>query len=102
MNLDQARDICLSFPGAVEGQHHGHPDFRLKNKIFASLQPEKELAVLRLPLEMAEAMATERPECLRLVSRFGGAGWVAIELASFDLAEFANLTGIAFGMRAGK
>jgi hypothetical protein len=31
------RRIALSFPGATEGSHMGHPDFRVAGKIFATL-----------------------------------------------------------------
>lgn len=27
-------------PGAVEGEHHGHPDFRAGGRVFASLHPD--------------------------------------------------------------
>jgi hypothetical protein len=31
------RRLALSLPEAAEGAHMGHPDFRVRNKIFASL-----------------------------------------------------------------
>ncbi len=31
------RRAALSLPEATEGAHMGHPDFRVRNKIFASL-----------------------------------------------------------------
>ena len=37
MTPDQFRRIALSFSGAVEGAHGGHPDFRVGGKVFASL-----------------------------------------------------------------
>lgn len=33
------RRIALSLPGVVEGEHMGHPDFRVGGKIFATLWP---------------------------------------------------------------
>lgn len=99
MNVDEAREVYLSFAGAEESAHHGHPDFRVGNKIFASLQPEKGLGVLRLPMEMAEAVASESPDARRLVSRFGGCGWVAFTLSSTEVEEFRGLAEIAFQHR---
>lgn len=32
------RRVALSFEGAVEGAHMGHPDFRANGRIFATLQ----------------------------------------------------------------
>lgn len=37
MTPDAFRKIALSMPAAVEGGHMGHPDFRVKGKIFATL-----------------------------------------------------------------
>src|ERR1044072_720432 len=99
MTIEQARKICLSMHGAAEGQDHGHPDPRGGNTIFASLQPEKETAVLRLPMEMAEAVTAEAANARRLVSRFGGCGWVAFELAKTEVEDFRGLAEIALHAR---
>lgn len=37
MTADQFRRTALSFAGAVEQSHQGHPDFRAGRKIFATL-----------------------------------------------------------------
>jgi hypothetical protein len=37
MTPDQFRRIALGFPEAVESAHMGHPDFRVRGKIFATL-----------------------------------------------------------------
>lgn len=37
MTADNFRQLALAQPGAVEGAHRNHPDFRLGGKIFASL-----------------------------------------------------------------
>jgi len=34
---DDFRRLALALPGAVEGAHMGHPDFRVGGKVFASL-----------------------------------------------------------------
>jgi hypothetical protein len=31
------RRIVLALPDAVEGSHTGHPDFRVQNRIFATI-----------------------------------------------------------------
>ena len=43
-----ARKIILSMPEAEESQHHGHPDFRVNNKIFATLWPDEKRAVVKI------------------------------------------------------
>lgn len=37
MTEAEFRRAALSFPGATEGAHMGHPDFRVAGKVFASL-----------------------------------------------------------------
>ena len=39
MKPDDFRKVALSMPEAVEGSHMDHPDFRVNNKIFATLWP---------------------------------------------------------------
>ncbi len=98
MTLDDARAINLSLPGAVEGAHHGHPDFRIDGKIFGSLQPQADLAVLRLPLEMAEALAQESPGKFTLKSRSNG-GWLGIHVQHMTAEEFRPLAELAIQSR---
>lgn len=43
MTADKFRELALSIPGACESSHMRHPDFRLKNKIFATLGYPDEL-----------------------------------------------------------
>ena len=37
MTVDDFRQLALSLPEAVESAHMDHPDFRVRNKIFATL-----------------------------------------------------------------
>jgi hypothetical protein len=41
MTAQQFRKLALSMPEAEEGAHMGHPDFRVKGKIFATLLPRE-------------------------------------------------------------
>lgn len=36
---ERVRAFALSLPEAAESSHHGTPDFRVRNKIFATLPP---------------------------------------------------------------
>jgi hypothetical protein len=102
VTVDEARSAFLSLDGASEGEHHGHPDFRVGNKIFGTLQPDGGRVVLRLPEELAEAMAAENPVACKVVSRIGGMGWLAFELATTTRDEFEPLVQLAFERRRSK
>jgi hypothetical protein len=43
---DEARELALALPEAVEVDHHGRPSFRVAGKIFATLWSEHELNVM--------------------------------------------------------
>lgn len=55
------RDLALRLPGAVEGEHMGHADFRVRDKIFATLgYPSAEFATILLsPEEQASFVSAE-------------------------------------------
>jgi hypothetical protein len=59
MTADEFRSLALSFAGAIESAHMGHPDFRVKGKIFATLHyPARESGMIKLtPAKQKELMA---------------------------------------------
>ena len=42
------RKLALAQPHAVEGAHNGHADFRVGGKVFASLGPDEDWAMVKL------------------------------------------------------
>jgi len=48
MTIDDFRSLALSLPEASESAHMGHPDFRVKGKIFATIWPEEEWGMVKL------------------------------------------------------
>ncbi|MFZ0503954.1 MAG: MmcQ/YjbR family DNA-binding protein [Chthoniobacterales bacterium] len=40
--------LALSLPEAVEGEHMNQPDFRVRNRIFATLWPNQNRGVVKL------------------------------------------------------
>ena len=41
------RRLALALPGAVESSHFRRPDFRVRNRIFATLPPDRRAVVLK-------------------------------------------------------
>ncbi|MBS1715127.1 MAG: MmcQ/YjbR family DNA-binding protein [Armatimonadetes bacterium] len=91
MSPEQARCILLSLPGAVEGSHHGHPDFRYVNKIFATLWPADGRAVLRLSSGAAEVLALQEPDRYAIHSRSANWYWLSVSLDHVDEQDFVEL-----------
>jgi hypothetical protein len=60
------RRIALSFPGAEERAHMGHPDFRVGGKIFATLaHPDAAHGVVVLLPEQQDMAIEAEPEAFR-------------------------------------
>ena len=57
------RKLALTLPEATEGSHFGVADFRVVNKIFATLAYEKDgCGVLMLTPDQQEGMVADDPE----------------------------------------
>jgi hypothetical protein len=78
MTEDDFRRLALALPGAVEGSHMGHPDFRAggpQGPIFASLSGKDPVAgMVRLPLDLQQAFLAESPEVYHPASGAWGLG----------------------------
>jgi hypothetical protein len=61
MTADEFRSLALRLPEALEDAHMGHPDFRVRNKIFATLSwRDEDLGMVKLtPEQQAEFMRSE-------------------------------------------
>jgi hypothetical protein len=63
MTVDDFRLMALSFPETVEQQHMGHPDFRVRGKIFATLgYPSAEWGMVKLTPKLQERLAQAAPD----------------------------------------
>lgn len=74
-SADDFRSLALSFPGAEEKAHMGHPDFRVGGKIFATLGAHGAGGgmVALLPEQQELAMAAE-PEAFKPAAGAWGRG----------------------------
>jgi len=76
------RRIALSFPGAEEKAHMGHPDFRVGGRIFATLgAPGAEWgAVMLLPEQQELAMEAEPDAFKPAAGAWGRGGSTMVKL----------------------
>ena len=87
MTPEQFRRLALSMPGAVEGEHHGHPDFRANGRIFATLLPDGERGMVRLsPQQQREIVQAHAAGVVPANGAWGRAGCTLVRLqaASVD------------------
>ncbi|MFN0105179.1 MAG: MmcQ/YjbR family DNA-binding protein [Bryobacteraceae bacterium] len=90
------RKLALKMPEATEGTHHGVADFRVGNKIFATLAYERSgSGVLLLTPEHQEGMVADAPEIFSAVpNAWGRQGATLVKLAAVkpDILESALRT----------
>jgi hypothetical protein len=63
MTTQAFRRLALSMPEACEGNHMGHPDFRVNGKIFATLcYPDENWGMVKLTPEQQKVFVGHEPE----------------------------------------
>ncbi len=73
MTAAEFRRLALAQPEAVEASHMDHPDFRVGNKIFATLDyPEKGWAMVKVTSNQQKLLVREDPEGFRPVKGVWG------------------------------
>ena len=77
------RRIALAFPGAEEGSHMGHADFRVGGKVFATLgYPNAAFGMVALLPEQQELAVEAEPEAFKLAAgTWGQDGATLVDLA---------------------
>ena len=91
----QARRIFLEQPEAEEKSHMGHPDFRVGGKIFATLQPKKDVAVVMIAPADQLAAVQMNPEALAL-KYWGKKAYVEVHLRRANAALLRALAHAAW------
>lgn len=84
------RRLALALPGAEERSHFGKADFRVRNRIFASL-PEPTRGVIKLTPDEQRMMAEAEPGNFAPINGgWGRQGWTSIDLANADEPTLAG------------
>lgn len=79
MNAAQFRRIVLGVPGAVEGAHMGHADFRVNGRVFASLGPDEDFGVVGLGEDDQARLVSAWPGQFEpLNGAWGARGWTRV------------------------
>lgn len=75
MTADAFRRLALSLPETEESAHMGHPDFRVRGKIFATLAaPDPAWAMVKLTPEQQAAFVESSPAVFAPVKGGWGRG----------------------------
>ena len=82
---DDFRRIVLGMTGVTESAHMGHPDFRVKGRIFATLHADREWGMVKLTPEQQGPFVRDFPGVFVPESgAWGRQGCTAVRLARVD------------------
>ncbi|HLU40252.1 MAG TPA: MmcQ/YjbR family DNA-binding protein [Planctomycetota bacterium] len=87
---DRFRRMALALPDAVEGEHMGQPDFRAGGRVFASLQPERRLDMVKLTPAQQRRFVAEGDTFFPATGAWGRQGYTHVRLASVDPTTAAD------------
>lgn len=62
MTIDEFRKMALELPASSESAHMGHPDFRVRNKIFATIRPDEGWGMVKLTPGQQDMFVKSEPQ----------------------------------------
>ena len=99
VSADQARELALALPEAIEQDHHGRPSFRVDSKIFATLWDDEHMNVMLDEPGILTAVEAHPEEC---AERWWGKRLAAVhvDLDRVDAGLLADLLADAWEGKA--
>lgn len=101
MTAEQAADLALAPPDAVEADHHGRRSFRVGGRIFATLWDETHMNVM-LDADGIRTAVADRPDVCAEVWWGRRLAAVRVDLTRAAPELLAELLADAWERRAGK
>jgi len=88
MTAAQFRRLALSLPKVVESSHFSHPDFRVRNRVFATLgYPDPRYGMIRLTPKEQKELVRAAPESFRpAAGAWGRSGSTIVLLSAITAA----------------
>jgi len=97
IDLETARQIALSLPGAVEQDHHGRPSFRANGRIFSTLwEPQNRMMVKLSPIDQSVFNSFDPTVFFPVPNKWGLKGATFIELAKVRRDMLEDALNIAY------
>ena len=96
------RELALSLPEATEKETWGHPTFRVRNKMFASMAADASTGTVKAVSEEQRACIESDPDTFFMPKYVGKHGWIGIYLERVDPVELEELVVEAWRLTAPK
>lgn|SRR5262249_12409559 len=89
LDCEGVRALALALPEVEEHEHWGRPSFRVRSKIFATLWPAEQRAMLKLPPDEQAALLMLAPATFSPVpGTWGERGSTFVQLQTVERADF--------------
>jgi len=103
LTADEFRKLALSFPETTEKAHMGHPDFRVRDKIFATLNyPNREWGMVKLTLAQQLELVKSDPSFIPVKGKWGKQGSTNVHLKSVSRRNLGEVLEAAWRNAAPK
>src|SRR3954454_18297438 len=104
MSSSRFREVALALPGAVEGAHQGHTDFRIGKRIFATLgYPDQDWGMVKLTPDQQAVLVEAEPRIFRPVpGGWGKQGNTNVRLEAADSVTLKSALTLAWSNVAPK
>ncbi len=86
----EVKKLALALPDAQLLDHWGNPSFRVKGKIFATLQVKERTAVLKTSAEEQETFVAAEPDAFEKIV-WGTQTWTRVRLTKVNKVLFHQL-----------
>lgn len=97
IDIDFIRNQALSFEETSEGTHFEKASFKVKNKIFLTLDEKNELATLKLSLADQDVFSTLSKGSIQAVNnKWGLQGWTTVDLRNTEKDLFEDALKCAY------
>ncbi|HEX4196471.1 MAG TPA: MmcQ/YjbR family DNA-binding protein [Caulobacteraceae bacterium] len=91
MTEDEMREICLSFPGVVEGSSYGQPSFLVNKKFFTRLrQADASMVLMDVSLDEREMLMEAEPKTFHITPHYKDYPSVLARIATLHPGSFRN------------
>jgi hypothetical protein len=97
ITADDFRRLALGMQDAIEGAHMGHPDFRVKGRIFATLHTGDKSGMVKLMPEEQQEFMRQKPAMFEpSPGAWGRGGSTTVILKAADLATLRAAMNLAW------
>jgi predicted DNA-binding protein (MmcQ/YjbR family) len=91
VSLEEARKIAMEYPETVEQPHFEKTSFRVRKKIFMTLDEDKQVAVVKLTPEDQSVFSSSPDESISPIpNKWGLQGWTRINLKKVKKGLFKD------------